>query len=356
MAASLACIKMIEIKNISKSLGDFFLSDISFDIKDGEYFMILGPTGAGKTILLETIAGIYHPDKGRILMEGRDITDIPPKDRNISMVYQDYMLFPHLDVRQNIAFGLRLKKTPKEVIKDEIEKSSKLLNISHLLHRYPNTLSGGEKQRIAIARAMVIKPYALLLDEPLAALDTQTRDRLRQELKKIHSMTKSAIVHVTHNFEEIFSLADRVAVMNEGRIIQVGQPDDIFRKPNCEFIANFVGVENLFKGKSVVENGFAHININGVDLFSANCRSGDAFISIRPEEILISKQPFKSSARNSLRGKIIKITNSGAIAKVTVDVGIPFNVMITKQSLEDMGLKNGEIANITFKASAVHMF
>ncbi len=347
---------MIEIKNISKNLGEFFLRDINFDIKDGEYFMVLGPTGAGKTILLETIAGIYRPDKGRIIMDGKDITCFSPKKRNISMVYQDYMLFPHLNVRQNIAFGLRLKKIPKEVIKDEIEENSRLLNISHLLHRYPNTLSGGEKQRVAIARAIAVKPYALLLDEPLSALDTQTRDRLRGELKRIHSITKSIIVHVTHNFEEIFSLADRVAVMNKGKVIQVGTPNDIFRKPNCEFIANFVGVENLFKGKAFMENGFAHININGVDIFSSNCKSGDVFISIRPEEILISKQSFKSSARNSLKGRIIRITNSGPIAKITIDVGIPFNVMTTKLSLEDMGLKNGETANITFKASAVHIF
>ena len=347
---------MIEIENISKNLGEFFLRDISFNIRDGEYFMILGPTGAGKTILLETIAGIYRPDKGKILMAGKDITYIPPKDRNISMVYQDYMLFPHLNVEQNVAFGLRLKKTPKEIIKDKVEKNSKLLNIYHLLHRYPGTLSGGEKQRIAIARAMVIEPYALLLDEPLSALDTQTRDRLRQELKRIHSITKITIVHVTHNFEEIFSLADRVAVMNEGRIIQVGRPDDIFRKPNCEFVANFVGVENLFKGKSIVENGYAHINIDGVNIFSTDRKSGEAFISIRPEEILISKQPFKSSARNSLKGKIARIVNSGATAKITVDTGIPFNVMITRQSLENMELKEGTTAFITFKASAVHIF
>jgi molybdate transport system ATP-binding protein/molybdate/tungstate transport system ATP-binding protein len=347
---------MIEIENISKNLGEFFLRDISFDIRDGEYFMILGPTGAGKTILLETIAGIYRPDKGKILMDGKDITYIPPKDRNISMVYQDYMLFPHLNVEQNIAFGLKLKKTSKEIIKDKVEKNSKLLNIYHLLHRYPGTLSGGEKQRIAIARAMVIEPYALLLDEPLAALDTQTRDRLRQELKRIHSITKVIIVHVTHNFEEVFSLADSVAVMNEGRIIQVGSPDDIFRKPNCEFVANFVGVENLFKGKSIVENGSAHINIDGVNIFSTNRKSGEAFISIRPEEILISKQPFKSSARNSLKGKIARIVNSGATAKITVDAGVPFNVMITKQSLENMELKEGITAYITFKASAVHIF
>lgn len=347
---------MIEIKNISKNLGEFFLRDISFDIKDGEYFMILGPTGAGKTILLETIAGIYRPDKGRILMAGKDITYVPPKDRNISMVYQDYMLFPHLNVEQNVAFGLRLKKTPKEIIKDKVEKSSKLLNIYHLLHRYPGTLSGGEKQRVAIARAMVIEPYALLLDEPLSALDMQTRDRLRQELKRIHSITKTTIVHVTHNFEEVFSLADRVAVMNEGRIIQVGRPEEIFRKPNSEFVANFVGVENLFRGKSIVENGSAHINVDGVDIFSTGKKSGEVFVSVRPEEILISKQPFKSSARNSLKGKIVRIVNSGATAKVTVDTGIPFKIMITRQSLENMQLREGETAYITFKASAVHIF
>ncbi len=347
---------MIEIENISKNLGEFFLRDISFDIKDGEYFMILGPTGAGKTILLETIAGIYRPDKGRILMAGKDITYVPPKDRNISMVYQDYMLFPHLNVEQNVAFGLKLKKTPKEIIKDKVEKSSKLLNIYHLLHRYPGTLSGGEKQRVAIARAMVIEPYALLLDEPLSALDMQTRDRLRQELKRIHSITKTTIVHVTHNFEEVFSLADRVAVMNEGRIIQVGRPEEIFRKPNSEFVANFVGVENLFRGKSIVENGSAHINVDGVDIFSTGKKSGEVFVSVRPEEILISKQPFKSSARNSLKGKIVRIVNSGATAKVTVDTGIPFKIMITRQSLENMQLKEGETAYITFKASAVHIF
>ncbi|MCD6133070.1 MAG: TOBE domain-containing protein, partial [Deltaproteobacteria bacterium] len=161
---------------------------------------------------------------------------------------------------------------------------------------------------------------------------------------------------VTHNFEEVFSLADRVAVMNEGRIIQVGRPEEIFRKPNSEFVANFVGVENLFRGKSIVENGSAHINVDGVDIFSTGKKSGEVFVSVRPEEILISKQPFKSSARNSLKGKIVRIVNSGATAKVTVDTGIPFKIMITRQSLENMQLREGETAYITFKASAVHIF
>jgi len=287
---------MIKIENISKNLGEFFLKDVSLHIEEGEYCMILGPTGAGKTILLEAIAGIYPPDKGKIWLDGRDITDMPPRDRNISMVYQDYMLFPHLNVEQNIAFGLKLKKVAKAKIRDKIEGISHILKIHHLLHRFPGTLSGGEKQRVAIARAMVTEPTALLLDEPLSALDTQTRDNLRQELKNIHSVSRVTIVHVTHSFEEVFSLGENLAVMNNGEIVQTGSPDDVFKRPNSEFVANFVGVENLFKGKSTINNGTSDININGINITSATCSSGDCIISIRPEDVLVSKGPIESSA------------------------------------------------------------
>ncbi len=345
---------MIRIENIYKNLGEFFLEDVTLDIEKGEYFVVLGPTGAGKTILLEAIAGIYAPDRGKILMDGRDITNVPPRKRNISMVYQDYMLFPHMTVEKNIAFGLRLNKIPKEKIKEKVKKVSRMLNICHLFHRFPGTLSGGEKQRIAIARAMVTEPNALLLDEPLSALDTQTRESLRNELKKIHSVTKSTIVHVTHNFEEVFSLGDSVAVMNEGQIIQVGKPDDVFRKPNCEFVANFVGVENLFKGNSVVNDGISDININGSTIVSTTCKPGDCTVSIRPEDILISKNKIESSARNSFSGKIISVIDKGATIKIVADCGIPISTLITRRSLDDMGLKEGMSAYLTFKASDVH--
>jgi molybdate transport system ATP-binding protein/molybdate/tungstate transport system ATP-binding protein len=346
---------MIKIKNISKNLGQFSLKEVTLDIKNAEYFMIIGPTGAGKTILLETIAGIYHPDKGRILMDGKDITNIPPRNRNISMVYQDYMLFPHLNVEENIAFGLKLRKIPKEKIKQKVNESANFLNIHHLLHRYPQTLSGGEKQRIAIARALVTEPHALLLDEPLSALDTQTRGRLREELKKIHSITKITIAHVTHNFEEVFSLGECVAVMNRGRIIQVGKPDEIFRKPNSEFVANFVSIENLFKGISIINNGIANISVNGVNIISTTCKSGDVAITIRPEDILVSKKSIESSARNVFKGKIKDIVDNGAIIKIVVDIGIVLVAVITRRSLEDMKLKRGMSVYVTFKAANVHL-
>ncbi len=345
---------MIKIDSLSKRLGEFFLKDVTLDIEDGTYFMILGPTGAGKTILLESIAGIYYPDNGRIWMNGRDITNTPPRKRNISMVYQDYMLFPHLTVKRNISFGLRLKKFSKEKIKNKVDNMARMLNIHHLLHRFPGTLSGGEKQRIAIARAMVTEPKALLLDEPLSALDTRTRGKLRRELKKVHAITKITTVHVTHSFEEVFSLGNSVAVMNKGKIVQVGTPNQVFRKPNSEFVANFVGVENLFKGNSTINDGISHINVNGTKITSTTCKSGDCIIAIRPEDILISKNNIESGARNSFNGKIADIIDNGAIIKIVVDIDILFAAIITKRSFDDMGLRRGMSAYITFKASDVH--
>lgn len=346
--------KMISIKNVSKDLGEFCLRDVTLDIEAGSYFMVLGPTGAGKTILLEAIAGIYRPDRGEIRLDGRDITNIPPRDRNISMVYQDYMLFPHLTVEKNISFGLKLKKMPKEKIKDKIENITNMLGVHHLLHRFPGTLSGGEKQRIAIARAVVTEPKALLLDEPLSALDTQTREILREELNRIHLKTRITIVHVTHNFEEVFSLGDSVAVMNGGNVVQVGRPVEVFKRPNSEFVANFVGIENLFKGKSTINNGTSAIGINGAKIVSTVCKSGDSVVSIRPEDILVSKKKIESSARNSFNGKIKSIIDKGPIIKIVVDCGIPFAAVITRKSFDDMELKKEMSTHLTFKASDVH--
>jgi len=288
---------MIRIENVSKDLGEFKLDDVTLHIHEGEYFIILGPTGAGKTILIETIAGIYQPDCGRIFLNGMDVTDTLPKDRSIGMVYQDYMLFPHLTVEKNIGFGLRHKK---------ITEIADLLGVLHLLNRYPGTLSGGEQQRIAIARAVVTEPKVLLLDEPLSALDTRTTGRLREELGRIHSITGTTTIHVTHSFEEAFSLSDRIAVMGNGQIIQVGAPDDVFRKPNSEFIADFVGVENLFRGKSVVHDTISEVHADGICILSSTLKSGDVSISIRPEDILISKKEIDSSARNSFSGEIME--------------------------------------------------
>lgn len=351
---------MIRIENLSKDLGEFFLRDVSLEINDGEYFMVLGPTGAGKTILLETIAGIYRADSGRIYLDEQDITDIPPRERNIGMVYQDYTLFPFLTVEDNIGFGLKSRKVSKREIKRRVDELANLMAVFHLLHRYPGTLSGGEQQRIAIARALIMEPKVLLLDEPLSALDTQTAERLRQELKNVHSIMNTAIIHVTHSFEEAFLLGSRMAVMDKGEIVQVGTPNEVFRKPESEFAAEFLGVGNLFQGESRVDNDIASIDVGGINIVSATLKPGSVHVSIRPEDILVSTKQIVSSARNSFKGKITTIVDAGTILRIAVDIGIgidiPFIVAITKQSFDEMNLKTGGEVYITFKASAVHVF
>jgi molybdopterin-binding protein len=349
---------MLDIRNISKDLGEFVLNDVSLKVRKGEYIIIIGPTGAGKTILLETIAGIYPPDDGQIILEETNITQVPPKDRKFSMVYQDYMLFPHLTVEENIGFGLKIRKTDANVTKQKVAETSDFLGIDHLLHRYPETLSGGEQQRAAIARALVMEPRILLLDEPLSALDGQTREKLRTELKRLHAHYGITVMHVTHNFEEVFSLADRVAVMNEGRIIQIGEPDEVFRHPNCEFIANFVGMENIFKGFCrEMKEGVSRIDLDGLVVCSPVCiGEGVVYASVRPEEIILSKETVSTSARNCFEGTIVDIVNSGMVVSITVEVGIPFVSVLTQQAYQEMDLHEGDRIFITFKASSVHVF
>jgi molybdate transport system ATP-binding protein/molybdate/tungstate transport system ATP-binding protein len=347
---------MIIVNDISKDLGEFLLKDISLEINDREYFMILGPTGAGKTILLETMAGIYRPDKGSIFLNGRDITHLPPKERKIGMVYQDFMLFTHLTVEDNIKFGLRSAKMSNTDSKQKVDSLADLLDVSHLLHRYPGTLSGGEQQRVAIARALIVEPEVLLLDEPLSALDTDTKNRLREELQRIHNVTQTTIIHVTHSFDEAFLLGHQLAIMNNGEIIQVGEPREVFRKPESKFVAEFLGVSNIFEGMSVVNNGAPYIQVNGTKIASATNTPGNVYVSIRPEDILVSLKPIESSARNSFQGKIESIADEGTVTRITVNVGIPFIVAITRRSFDDMGLKNGMTVYLTFKAAAVHVF
>ncbi len=348
---------MLHIENLSKDLGEFVLRNVTLDIESGEYLVIIGPTGAGKTILLEILAGIYPPDSGMILLNGRDITGLPPRERNICVVYQDYMLFPHLRVEENIAFGLVSRKMRKDEIRKRVAEVAALLSIDHLLHRYPDTLSGGEQQRAAIARAIVLEPVLLLLDEPLSALDVQTREMLRKELRRLHSLYKITVVHVTHNFEEVFALADRVAVMNHGDIVQCGHPDEVFRKPNCAFVANFTGVENIFRGICSQQVGASAINVDGLTIISSTCKgNGEVYATVRPEDILISREQIQSSARNSFKGTITDIVNNGMVIKVNVDAGIPFVSVMTRQGYDHLQLNEGEEVYLTFKASAVHVF
>jgi len=356
----------VEIKGLWVELEGFRLCDVSLDIAAGEYFVVLGPTGTGKTVLLETIAGLHRPRQGCILLAGEDVTYAPPERRDIGFVYQDYALFPHLSVAGNIAFGLRSRGMGQSAIEEHVATISRLLGIEHLLHRMPGTLSGGEAQRVALARALVVEPRLLLLDEPLSALDPETREALQRELGRIHRELGTTTLHVTHDFEEAVALGDRIAVLREdrlddssreGRIVQVGTPEDIFRRPANEFVARFVGVRNIFRGEArPAQDGYKLISMEGLEIAAVTELEGPVHVSIRPEEIVLSREPLRSSARNAFRGRIVGIADRGTVAYVTVRVPPDFVCMITRRSLEEMGLREGIGVHIAFKASAVHVF
>jgi molybdenum ABC transporter ATP-binding protein len=348
---------VIAIKNLGVDLGEFQLQEVNLEVEQGEYFIILGPTGAGKTVLLEAIAGLHSILGGEIWVDSREITRLKPEKRGIGIVYQDQALFPHLSVKENIAFGLKLRKYPKKEIETRIETMSELLGISHLLHRKPGTLSGGESQRVALARALVMEPEVLLLDEPLSALDPETRERLQQELERVHHRLDVTILHVTHDFEEAIALGHRVAVLNEGRIVQVGTPQEVLRQPASEFVAHFALSRNIFSGEVVAEEyEHALVDIGGIKLAAITELRGKVHLSLRPEDILISKEPLSSTARNSFQGTVSQISDRGAVIYVTVDVPPDFVCLITRQSFEELELREGGRVWLTFKASAVHIF
>ncbi len=347
---------MISIENFSRDWPGFSLRNIDLEVKDGEYFVILGPTGAGKTLLLELIAGFYRPDEGRIWIDGEEVTGKNPEERSVGFIYQDYSLFPHLSVEENIKYGLEVNNYSKEEIVTKTQEIMDLFNINHLKDRYPKTLSGGEQQKTALARGHVLDPKILLLDEPISSLDMPSQEEMRRELKKMHQEMEVTTLHVTHNREEASWLADRMAVMNQGRIVQIGNPDDVFRKPESKFIADFVGVENIFEGISRVEGNVAKIDIgNDIQIESSTDIEDGVKVCLRPEDILISKEPVKTSGRNMVKGQIVNISDLENTSRVIVDVGKEFSVVITKRSLSEMALEVGEEVYITFKASSVHV-
>lgn len=324
-------------------------------MEEGEYFIILGPTGAGKTVLVECIAGIHHPKQGEIYFRGERIDRLKPEERGIGYVPQDYALFPHMTVKDNIAFGLRIRRASPSHIEETVEKLVNLLRIKHLLHRYPTTLSGGEKQRVALARALAINPNLLLLDEPLSALDEQTREELCRELKRIHRETNMMIIHISHNLEETFSLADRICILNEGRVMAIGKPDDLLNHPPNYFVASFLRTGNIFKGDVIRENGCLKFKNEHMELLLHDGEEGVAFATIRPEAVMLKKDGVPQT--NTLKGKISYILDQGHFYKLGVDIGgIEIVAMLTRPALRGSNLVEGEEIFVHLDPSAIHIF
>jgi molybdopterin-binding protein len=347
---------VLRIESLTVTLGAFSIDEISLAIEEGEYFIVLGPTGAGKTILLETIAGIHTPRGGRILLDGQEITTMAPRSRPFGIVYQDYMLFPHLTVGANIGFGLRQRKVSRGERETFVREICSVLEIGHLVDRFPGSLSGGEQQRVALARALVLRPRVLLLDEPLSALDGRTRERMRKELAEVRRLTGTTIVQITHHFEDVFALADRVAIMREGRLVQVGETMEVFLHPADPFVAEFLGVGNIIRGRSTAAGALVRISSGRApDFCAVSDLVGDVVATLHAEDVILSDGPFVSSARNSLPGTVSAIVPCGGTIRVQLDVGFPLTAVLTRESCRDLDLAVGCEVFATFKASAVHV-
>lgn len=377
---------MLRVENLGITLGEFDLRDINFEVNEGEYFVLLGPTGTGKTVLIECIAGLHHPHSGRIWLDGHDITNFPPEERGIAYVPQDYALFPNLTVFENIAFGLRVRKLPNAKVQAKVHELGEWLGIGYLLNRLPLTLSGGEKQRVALTRALAIEPRLLLLDEPLAAVDEQTRERLCRELKLIQRQTRATFLHVSHNFEETLAVADRIGMMNFeegtrdkgqwaretaqkqriGRLLQVGTIDEIFYHPADEFVAWFTRAENIWHGEVQGQTGnLVKVWLNGTMLLAQlpeerQVPKGEMTIVVRPERIRllpIGSSVASSLQMNTLHGEVMGMTDKGTLWRIEVEteIGIPVVVTLSKLEAKQLDLTFGQAITVAIEPTSIHL-
>ena len=332
--------KIIEFRNITKGFGDkCVLNDISFYVKKGEFLTLLGPSGCGKTTLLRLLAGFGNTDKGEILINGENITDVPPHERPVNTVFQRYALFPHLDVYENIAFGLKLQKVPTDEIDKKVRKVLKMVSMTDYEDRDVESLSGGQQQRVAIARAIVNQPKVLLLDEPLAALDLKMRKDMQIELKEMHRKLGITFIYVTHDQEEALTLSDTIVVMNEGKIQQIGTPTDIYNEPQNSFVADFIGESNILNGKMIKDKlvEFVGHEFDCVDEGFGENVAVD--VVVRPEDIYIMNRTDGAQ----LTAKVKSCTFKGVHYEMFVDTDKGYELMIQDYNAFEPGSEVGLI-------------
>ena len=346
--------RLIHLENISKEYdGATVLSDINLYILKNEFLTLLGPSGCGKTTTLRLIGGFEYPTTGRVIYEGKDITDVPPYKRRVNTVFQKYALFPHLNVRDNIAFGLKIKKMSRGEIDRRVDKMLSLVNLAGYGKRSVDSLSGGQQQRIAIARALVNEPDVLLLDEPLGALDLKLRKEMQLELKSMQQQLGITFIYVTHDQEEALTMSDTIVVMNSGRILQIGPPKTIYDEPKNAFVARFIGESNIIRGTMVHDE---LVSFSGVDFPCVDAGFGENVpvdVVIRPEDIVIVGEDI-----GQLTGTVTSVLFKGVHYEMMIDAGdftwkvhsttmqpagsrvglaiVPFNIHIMRPMKEDV--------------------
>ncbi len=309
----------LRLANVVKRFGPSVAVDgVSLEIEEGCFFTLLGPSGCGKTTLLRVVAGFHTPDAGDVFLRDRRITQLPPHARGTAMVFQEYALFPHMTVAENVAYGLRMRRVPPAQIRERVARVLELVGLTGQEGKYPHQLSGGQQQRVALARALVVEPEVLLLDEPLSNLDAKLRLRVREELRELQRRLGQTTVYVTHDQEEALALSDRVAVLNHGRILQVGTPEEVYRNPTSRFVAEFVGLANFVPGEVVspgrVRAGRVELRVDGLRATPG----GRVVLAVRPEEVRVCQDP-PDTKPNVLRGRVRSATFLGPVRRLTVD-------------------------------------
>ena len=346
----------IRVENISKNFNDFIaVDDVSFSVNKGELAALLGPSGSGKSTILRIIAGLERPNTGNIFLKDEDVTFHQAQKRNIGFVFQHYALFKHMTVEKNIAFGMKIRKAPKESIRDKVSELIELVKLQGYERHYPSQLSGGQRQRVALARALAPAPRILLLDEPFGSLDAKVRDNLAQWLRKLHNQIAITTILVTHDQKEAIEIADKIIVINRGKVEQIGNAREVYEQPRSKFVASFVGQTNVITGSVKKEHIYLGDTIMPIPVprqYPLPPDDETVVLLVRPEDVVISKKPGGNPSASSLPGTIEHIHYQGNIYEIDINVktgGVGLKCNLSKQDFLDRDLVMGEKIGVGFR-------